>query len=218
MRIIDTILFVVALAGAALVFRGGRRALPGDALMGLLLTTVAAGAYFLLFSLTRVSWLASLGFGAGLLALLATRAGRERPWGRGLVAVFVLGMAASAAVEHRLVSAGNALLTIEPYRQGRGWAFDEPRLGLRGEPFVQGAPEIIDRLVTGVPGSEKAVRLIFSQHPFPGAQLRLDRRGEQDGGNWYHADAYGLDGWLCPALFRFFPRAPGHLYVSAEPR
>jgi hypothetical protein len=91
-------------------------------------------------------------------------------------------------------------------------------LGLRKEPFVQGIPEMIDKLVAPIPGSDKSVRLTFSQRPFPGAQLTLDRRREQDGGNWYYSRQYDAEGWLCPALFRFFPRAPQHIYVKAEPR
>ena len=134
-----------------------------------------------------------------------------------LIILCVLLSTAAAAWEQARISAGNALLVIEPYRTGsNSWAFDEPRLGLHREPFVQGIPQIIDRAVAWLPGSDKSVRLTFSQQAFPGAQLRLDRRQEQDGGNWYHCAEYNMDGWLCPALFKFFPRAPAHLYVKAE--
>ncbi|MBI4668235.1 MAG: hypothetical protein HY747_03465 [Elusimicrobia bacterium] len=75
---------------------------------------------------------------------------------------------------------------------------------------------MIDRLVAGLPGSDKSVRLIFSQRPFPGAPLRLDRRRMQDAGYWYYSKDYDKEGWLCPALFKFFPRAPRHIYVKAE--
>ncbi len=83
---------------------------------------------------------------------------------------------------------------------------------------MQGIPDMLNKLVAGIPGSEKSVRLIFSQRPFPGAQLQLDRRREQDGGNWYYCKEYDLEGWLCPALFKYFPRAPLHIYVKAEPK
>jgi hypothetical protein len=33
---------------------------------------------------------------------------------------------------------------------------------------------------------------------------------------WYHNQQYNMDGWLCPALFKFFPRAPQHIYARAD--
>jgi hypothetical protein len=36
------------------------------------------------------------------------------------------------------------------------------------------------------------------------------------GGNWYTSDDPPMEGWLCPALFRYFDRAPSELYVKAE--
>jgi len=36
-------------------------------------------------------------------------------------------------------------------------------------------------------------------------------------GNWYRADEPPMEGWLCPALFRYFDEAPPELYVKAEP-
>ncbi|MEK7685053.1 MAG: DUF6717 family protein [Verrucomicrobiota bacterium] len=143
---------------------------------------------------------------------------RQSLLGRSLALTLIVLTAAGAGLEYKLISAGNSLLVLEPYRTGRGWAFDEPRAGLRGEPFVQGIPDMLNKLVAGIPGSEKSVRLIFSQRPFPGAQLQLDRRREQDGGNWYYCKEYDLEGWLCPALFKYFPRAPLHIYVKAEPK
>jgi hypothetical protein len=123
---------------------------------------------------------------------------------------------AAALAEYKLVSLGNAMLVIEPYRSGTAWGFDEPLLHLKAEPFVQGMPEMIDKMVQGIPGSDKSVRLIFSQQTFPGWQYRLDLRREEDGGNWYYNEKYQMEGWLCPALFKFFPRAPQHIYARAE--
>jgi hypothetical protein len=36
------------------------------------------------------------------------------------------------------------------------------------------------------------------------------------GGNWYQADQPPSEGWLCPALFRYFDSAPAELFVKAE--
>ena len=177
---------------------------------------VGGALYFFLFSLTRTAWLPAIIFAVFLVSLLPFQQMLRSSGGRMLAVSVLVLLAVAAITEHKYVSAGNSLLVIEPYRTGKSWAFDEPRLGLKREPFVQGIPEMIDRLVVGIPGSDSSVRLIFSQRPFPGAQLQLERRGEQDGGNWYHCKDYQSDGWLCPALFKFFPRAPQHIYVKAE--
>jgi hypothetical protein len=216
MNTIDFLIIGVGIFGLALWLRGCRRQSIGDCVLGLSLGLVACALYFFLFSLTRTPWLATIVMAVFLAALLPFRRMVQQTSGRILAVLVIVFVAAAAIAEYKFVSAGNALLVIEPYRVGKGWAFDEPRLGLKGEPFVQGIPEMIDKLVAGMPGSDKSVRLIFSQCPIPGAQLKLDRRGEQDGGNWYYSNDYQTTGWLCPALFRFFPRAPQHIYVKAE--
>jgi hypothetical protein len=109
----------------------------------------------------------------------------------------------------------NAMLVIFPYRNEGVWMFDDEAAGLRQEPFVSGAPEIIDRLVAGIPGAEQGFALYFSERPFPGHRLKLDWLREEYGGNWYRAD--GMDGWLCPALLRYFPKAPPAIYCQAKP-
>jgi len=216
MNIIDGAILAIAAFALAIWIRGCLKASASDCSLGLLIGAVACGVYFFLFSLTRISYLGVIVFGVFLLAILPCRPVTKRPLGRALIAMVVLLTAAAGVAEYKLVSMGNALLVIEPYRSGKLWRFDEPRLGLKGEPFVQGVPEMIDKMVAGIPGSETSVRLIFSQRPFPGAQFRLDRRREQDGGNWYYSEAYRMEGWLCPALFKYFPRAPRHIYVRAE--
>lgn len=216
MNTFDIAIIAVGIFGWVIWIRGCRRQSVGDGILGLVIGVVASALYFFLFSLTRTAWLASIILGVYLVSLLPFQKMLRSAAGRALAASAVVIIAASAIAEYKYVSAGNALLVIEPYRIGKGWAFDEPRLGLKGEPFVQGIPEMIDRLVKDISGADKSVRLIFSQHSFPGAQLKLDRRGEQDGGNWYHSTEYQADGWLCPALFRFFPRAPQNIFIKAE--
>ncbi len=216
MNIFDLSILAVGAFGLVLWIRGVRRGSLGDSVLGLSLGISACALYGFLFSLTRTAWLASIIMGAFLASVLPFQRMLQGSSGRILAASVVVLTITAGIVEYRYVTAGNALLVIEPYRAGKTWAFDEPRLRLKGEPFVQGIPEMIDRLVKGIPGSERSVRLIFSQRSFPGAQLQLERRREQDGGNWYHSSAYGMDGWLCPALFRFFPRAPRHIYIRAE--
>jgi hypothetical protein len=96
--------------------------------------------------------------------------------------------------------------------------FDDPRVGLVQEPFVVGADTMIDRVVAGIPDAEHGFTMVFSTTPFPGHQYRLDWRREESGGNIYYAEKLELEGWLCPALLRYFPKAPKQLYVQAKRR
>lgn len=216
MNSVELVLLGVAAVGLVLWIRGCVKYTLSTCILGLLLAVVAAGGYFVAFSLTRRAYLAAGWFVPFAGVMLCMPSLLRRPMGKGLLAIAIVMCAAAALVEYRFISLGNALLVIEPYRSGSIWRFDEPLLHLKGEPFVQGIPEMIDKMVEGVPGSDRAVRLTFSQRPFPGWKYRLDRRQEQDGGNWYYNETWNMEGWLCPALFKFFPRAPQHIYVKAE--
>jgi hypothetical protein len=112
----------------------------------------------------------------------------------------------------------NQIMVIAPYwvEELETWVFDDPAAGLRQEPFVSGVPQMIDFLVRDIPGARSGFRLLFSASPFPGYQRRLTWKREEMAGNWYASDDPPLEGWLCPALFRYFGRAPAELYVRAE--
>ncbi|MGD9634783.1 MAG: DUF6717 family protein [Pirellulales bacterium] len=111
----------------------------------------------------------------------------------------------------------NAILVIAPYRYNGTWVFDDERFGLVREPFVAGVPEMIDHLVAGIPDADKGFRLTFSSRKFPGYQERLDWvRGDLDG-NYYKLDDPPMEGWICPAMFKYYEKPPAELYVKAEP-
>lgn len=112
----------------------------------------------------------------------------------------------------------NSISVIAPYKYEGMWVFDDPRAGLTREPFVAGIDTMIDRLVTSIPGAEKGFRLLFSATPFPGFAIKLEWRREEYGGNWYYSPQFDMEGWLCPALFKYFAEAPVELYVRAEPK
>ena len=95
--------------------------------------------------------------------------------------------------------------------------FDDEATGLVREPFVAGVPEMIDALTAEIPNAEKGFRLVFSGAPFPGAQVELDWVREEMGGHWYRASLTESEGWLCPALFKYFDAAPKKIYAKAEP-
>ena len=40
----------------------------------------------------------------------------------------------------------------------------------------------------------------------------------ESGGNWYYSPEYDAEGWLCPALFKYFEWAPERLYVQVKPK
>ncbi|MCA9261948.1 MAG: hypothetical protein KDA61_22175, partial [Planctomycetales bacterium] len=110
----------------------------------------------------------------------------------------------------------NSLMVIAPYRHHGTWVFDDASAGLVKEPFVGGVPEMIDLLVADIPHAEKGFRLIFSAQAFPGFQKRLDWLRGDSLGNFYALDDPPLEGWICPALFKYYAEPPKHLYVRAE--
>ncbi len=112
----------------------------------------------------------------------------------------------------------NALVVIHPYKYEGMWVFDDARVGLVQEPFVSGADTIIDRMVESIPNAEKGFSLVFSATPFPGHDAKFEWRREESGGNWYFSPDLEMEGWLCPALFKYFETAPKELYAQFKPK
>lgn len=113
---------------------------------------------------------------------------------------------------------GNFLMVIEPYRDAGTWVFDDATVDLVREPFVMGIPEMIDTLVADIPDAAKGFRLLFAAAPFPGVQIQLIRLREEMGGWWYQEPVSHREGWLCPALFKYFDEAPETIHIRAEAR
>ena len=111
----------------------------------------------------------------------------------------------------------NSLMIIEPYWHNGTWVFDDKSVGLDKEPFVAGTPNMIDDLVSEIPDARNGFRLLFSAAPFPGYRLKVIWVRAEDGGDWYRIDGRTDEGWLCPALFKYFETAPEAIYVGAEP-
>jgi hypothetical protein len=112
----------------------------------------------------------------------------------------------------------NAILAIHPYRHHGLWVFDDPAVGLVQEPFVAGADVLIDRMVEGIPNAAAGVTILFSAQRFPGSQYEFEWRREDQGGNWYFSPQFGLEGWLCPALFKYFEKAPERIFAQVKPK
>lgn len=112
----------------------------------------------------------------------------------------------------------NAINVIAPYHHLGMWVFDDPRVDLVAEPFVGGADTMIDRVVADIPDARKGFVMVFSQFPFPGHQFRLEWQREESNGNVYRSADLDMEGWLCPALFKYFEAAPRDLYVQVKPK
>ena len=110
----------------------------------------------------------------------------------------------------------NALSASFPYKHEGLWVFDNPAAGLLRELFVAGIDERITRLVREIPNADRGFQLRFSPAPFPGFTVRLEWRREEYGGNGYSGPQFAMEGWLCPALFQDFDKAPAELYARAE--
>ncbi|MEM8639960.1 MAG: DUF6717 family protein [Cyanobacteria bacterium P01_G01_bin.54] len=110
----------------------------------------------------------------------------------------------------------NSMLVIYPYKLKESWVFDDEQVGLLQEPFVSGADTIISEWVKEMPTARFGFKMIFSGQPFPGYQHQLDWRREEYGGNWYYSTELDKEGWLCPALFKYFETCPDSIYVQCK--
>lgn len=112
----------------------------------------------------------------------------------------------------------NSLMVIVPYKWNGMWVFDDPAVGLTREPFVAGIDTMIDRMTQNIPHAEQGFRAVFSAQPFPGHTEKLEWRRAESGGNWYYNERLHIEGWLCPALFKYFAQAPKTIYIRLEPK
>lgn len=112
----------------------------------------------------------------------------------------------------------NALNVIYPYKYEGLWVFDDEAVGLDKEPFVEGADTMIDRVIAekGLLDAEAGFRLMFSAGEFPRYDVKFEWMREGEGGNWYKSEKHQLEGWLCPALFKYFEDAPSTIYARFE--
>jgi hypothetical protein len=111
----------------------------------------------------------------------------------------------------------NSIFVIKPYKWEGLWVFDDAHVGLVKEPFVGGADTIIDIATAHIPNAEKGFVAEFSANYFPNAQIVLEWAREDGGGNVYRWKDKEMEGWLCPALLRYFSEAPATLYIQVKP-
>jgi len=106
-------------------------------------------------------------------------------------------------------------MQITPYRHNGMWVFDDTKAGLSKEPFVSGIDIMIDYLTSNIYNAESGFNLLFSKSEFPDFDVKIELLMEEFGGNWYICNDYKITGWLCPALFCYFDKAPETIYVKA---
>jgi hypothetical protein len=190
--------------------RGAWKKSKGDLSLGVVLLICSALSYLGFPSLAPVSglpWIFLLLFAVSGVVASLIRLKKHQPTRLLLIAAgicLILSVACYVG-EKKWDSSSNSILVIAPYRHAGTWVFDDPRVGLQAEPFVSGIPELIDKLVVDAG--------ISNAH---GYQTKVVWRRRESGGNWYYSEKYDQEGWLCPALFKYFRRAPKDIYVKAE--
>ena len=110
----------------------------------------------------------------------------------------------------------NFLRVISPYKYQGTWVFDDPAVDLVREPFVSGADTVLDYLAQSIPNAEAGFMLYFAPGPFPGAQVKIEWVREEYGGNWYKLTDPPMEGWLCPALLKYFETPPKEIWIRAD--
>lgn len=111
----------------------------------------------------------------------------------------------------------NTVHVIWPYNIQGIWAFDDEPLGLVREPFVGAINTMIDRLVTNIPNAKVGFRLMFSAGFIPDYDAKIVWKRKAPRGNWYYCEKFKMEGWLCPALLKYFKKPPKEIYVKVGP-
>ena len=107
----------------------------------------------------------------------------------------------------------NSIITIQPYLHNGSWVFDDVDCGLKKEPFVLGIDDMISKIVEEKNLDKNGFCLQFSASPIPDSHLVLKWLRADSGGNWYKSDYLNMEGWLCPALYKYFTEAPKSLWT-----
>lgn len=116
----------------------------------------------------------------------------------------------------------NTINVIHPYRDGAALIFDDPSVGLLREGLIGGTDLILYLAARAASADPDRFTLTFAEGPFPGHQAVAEwiEQGDAGFGDWYHVSLPGVgsqNGWLCPALLKYFPAAPPRIYFRVQP-
>jgi hypothetical protein len=119
---------------------------------------------------------------------------------------------------NQLAHPGNAISVIYPYLDHGMWVFDDTAVDLVKEPFVAGADRMIEEALRlkGINNAEVGFRLLFSAYAFPDVDFCLNWLREEDDGNVYGSEELDMEGWLCPALLKYFTEPPQRIYLQMK--
>ena len=113
---------------------------------------------------------------------------------------------------------GNAMMSLNLYKTGDTWMFDDETFGITAEPFVLGMSEIISSYLTK--GKDRCTA-IFSLNEFPECDT-LDLEYEEANGGWYNVSksnfptTKGMRGWLCPVTRVYLNTIPKNIYYKVK--
>lgn len=109
-------------------------------------------------------------------------------------------------------------MSLNLYKTGDTWMFDDETFGITAEPFVLGMSEIISSYLTK--GKDRCTA-IFSLNEFPECDT-LDLEYEEANGGWYNVSksnfptTKGMRGWLCPVTRVYLNTIPKNIYYKVE--
>ena len=113
---------------------------------------------------------------------------------------------------------GNAMMSLNLYKTGNTWMFDDDTYGIKAEPFVLGMSEIITAYL---PEGKDKCTAIFSLNKFPTCDT-LDLMQEDSNGGWYvvkessSENITGMSGWLCPVTRVYLKAIPKNIYYKIQ--
>jgi hypothetical protein len=111
----------------------------------------------------------------------------------------------------------NHVHAMKVYRRNDVWVQDDPLMG--PVPFAPpGMQRMIDRAARHLPDAdERGFTAVFSDRPFPGAQIVLQRLHPEGTGHWYRWTETGMTGWLGDDIEPFFWHPPKRVYIGVSP-
>lgn len=99
---------------------------------------------------------------------------------------------------------------IEPYIDQGGWYFDDLKVGLLREPLTDGVPEILSVFCGEHPEN---FQVWFSDTNLGRPFVTIVKEGLYMGSTVYQQQPAGYQCWLCPALLRYFTKAPDEIFA-----
>ena len=110
----------------------------------------------------------------------------------------------------------NVISIIFPYKWNGMWVFDDERVGLDKEPFVAGADVLLDKATVDIPDAADGFRLTISQRELPEYDECNKWKRSEASGNVYWSDRFEMEGWLCPALLKYFEEPPANICFKVD--